>query len=144
MSTSSPSSAIWMVQRFDRDRRCCTKLGFSVDRSNLSKSSISLRRLGKLKQIDSRFAVDPSSAGAIVVVLTKDLWAGCVCWNVRQRNDRVTSGFFPPRKISPYKIGVKILFQSREIRQHATSVFRMMDYSSSFQQRPLQEWSTHL
>ena len=60
-----------MVQDVDKIRSCCTKLGYSVDRSNFSKSKISLQELGILKQSDSRFAVDPSSAGAIVVVLTK-------------------------------------------------------------------------
>ena len=46
-----------MEQVVESDRSCCTKVGFSVDKSNFLKSRISLRRLGKLKQIDNRFAV---------------------------------------------------------------------------------------
>ena len=76
-------STIWTVQHLDRDRSCCANSGCSAERSNIVNLSIRLRRLGIAKQIDNKFEVDPSSAGSIVIVLTKALRSSRVCCSVR-------------------------------------------------------------
>ena len=82
--------------------------------------------------MDSEFAIDPSSVSAMVIVLTKAEWIGFVCLNVRWRSDLVWADFFPPKKIFSYRIGVKILFHSRDTRQHAENVLCITDPFSSF------------
>ena len=119
---------IWIAQHLDRDCRFCAKLECREAGSSSGMSIISLWRLGRLKQMDSEFAVDPSSASSMVIVLTKALWVGFVCWNVRWRSDLVRSDFFPFRRISSYRTGVRILFHSRETRQHAASVLCTTDW----------------